>query len=144
MRLEYKNCIIELDNSKGKVYRDGKLMFKGDGYIAIKFMLQWTDNAKEVRERFKYQLSQREQCKWTKRDEEQRYEKRMKEEAERAKASFESKPQVKTKKNTTIWQEKLYLVEIRFCLKIIFNMQITSLEYLMIKRTLKKVVFLQV
>ena len=98
MRLEYKNCIIELDNSKGRVYRDGKLMFKGDGYIAIKFMLQWTDNAKEVRERFKYQLSQREQCKWTKRDEEQRYEKRMKEEAERAQASFEPKP--KTKKNT--------------------------------------------
>ena len=100
MRLDYQNCTIEVDNSQGKVYRDGKLMFKGDGYIAIKFMLQWTDNAKEVRERFKYQLSQREQCKWTKRDEEQRYEKRMKEEAERAKASFESKPQVKTKKNT--------------------------------------------
>ena len=100
MRLDYQNCTIELDNSKGKVYRDGKLMFKGDGYIAIKFMLQWTNNAKEVQERFKYQLSQREQCKWTKRDEEQRYEKRMKEEAERAKASFESKPQVKTKKNT--------------------------------------------
>ena len=98
MRLDYKNCTIELDNSKGKVYRDGKLMFKGDGYIAIKFMLQWTDNAKEVRERFKYQLSQREQCKWTKRDEEQRYEKRMKEEAERAQESFEPKP--KTKKTT--------------------------------------------
>ena len=73
-------------------------MFKGDGYIAIKFMLQWTDNAKEVRERFKYQLSQREQCKWTKRDEEQRYEKRMKEEILKMKASFEPKP--KTKKNT--------------------------------------------
>ena len=88
MRLDYQNCTIELDNSKGKVYRDGKLMFKGDGYIAIKFMLQWTNNAKEVQERFKYQLSQREQCKWSKRDEEQKYEKRMKEEAERAKESF--------------------------------------------------------
>jgi hypothetical protein len=67
-------------------------MFKGDGYIAIKFMLQWTNNAKEVQERFKYQLSQREQCKWSKRDEEQKYERRMKEEAERAKESFEGKP----------------------------------------------------
>ena len=100
MRFDYDNCSIILDDGKGNVYRNGKLMFKGDGYIAIKFMLQWTDNAKEVREKFKYQLSQREQCKWTKRDEEQRYEKRMKEEAERAKASFESKPQVKTKRNT--------------------------------------------
>ena len=100
MRFDFKNCSIELDNSKGKVYRDGKLMFKGDGYIAIKFMLQWTNNAKEVQERFKYQLSQREQCKWTKRDEERKYEKRMKEEAERAKESFEPKPKTKPKKST--------------------------------------------
>ena len=102
MRLDYKNCTIELDNSKGKVYRDGKLMFKGDGYIAIKFMLQWTDNAKEVRERFKYQLSQREQCKWSKRDEEQKYEKRMKEEAERAKESFVQTPKIKKSKTNKI------------------------------------------
>lgn len=106
MRLDYQNCTIELDNSKGKVYRDGKLMFKGDGYIAIKFMLQWTNNAKEVQERFKYQLSQREQCKWSKRDEEQKYEKRMKEEAERAKESFVQPP--KTKKSKTNKVDKLF------------------------------------
>jgi len=106
MRLDYKNCTIELDNSKGKVYRDGKLMFKGDGYIAIKFMLQWTNNAKEVQERFKYQLSQREQCKWSKRDEEQKYEKRMKEEAERAKESFVQTP--KTKKSKTNKIDKMF------------------------------------
>ena len=102
MRLDYKNCTIELDNSKGKVYRDGKLMFKGDGYIAIKFMLQWTNNAKEVQERFKYQLSQREQCKWSKRDEEQKYEKRMKEEAEKAKESFVQTPKIKKSKTNKI------------------------------------------
>ena len=106
MRLDYQNCTIELDNSKGKVYRDGKLMVKGDGYIAIKFMLQWTNNAKEVQERFKYQLSQREQCKWSKRDEEQKYEKRMKEEAERAKESFVQTP--KTKKSKTNKVDKLF------------------------------------
>ena len=106
MRLDYQNCTIELDNSKGKVYRDGKLMFKGDGYIAIKFMLQWTNNAKEVQERFKYQLSQREQCKWSKRDEEQKYERRMKEEAERAKESFVQTP--KTKKSKTNKVDKLF------------------------------------
>ena len=106
MRLDYQNCTIEVDNSQGKVYRDGKLMFKGDGYIAIKFMLQWTNNAKEVQERFKYQLSQREQCKWSKRDEEQKYEKRMKEEAERAKESFVQTP--KTKKSKTNKVDKLF------------------------------------
>ena len=106
MRLDYQNCTIELDNSKGKVYRDGKLMFKGDGYIAIKFMLQWTNNAKEVQERFKYQLSQREQCKWSKRDEEQKYERRMKEEAERAKESFVQTP--KTKKSKTNKINKMF------------------------------------
>ena len=106
MRLDYQNCTIELDNSKGKVYRDGKLMFKGDGYIAIKFMLQWTNNAKEVQERFKYQLSQREQCKWSKRDEEQKYEKRMKEEAEKAKESFVQTP--KTKKSKTNKINKMF------------------------------------
>ena len=102
MRLDYQNCTIEVDNSQGKVYRDGKLMFKGDGYIAIKFMLQWTNNAKEVQERFKYQLSQREQCKWSKRDEEQKYEKRMKEEAEKAKESFVQTPKIKKSKTNKI------------------------------------------
>ena len=43
---KHDNCAIELDDGIGKVYKDGKLMFKGDGYIAIKFMLQWTNNEK--------------------------------------------------------------------------------------------------
>ena len=78
MRLDYQNCTIEVDNSQGKVYRDGKLMFKGDGYIAIKFMLQWTNNAKEVQEKFQAQLSMREKCRWQKDDEKSKTEKRMK------------------------------------------------------------------
>ena len=89
MRLDYQNCTIEVDNSQGKVYRDGKLMFKGDGYIAIKFMLQWTNNAKEVQEKFQAQLSMREKCRWQKDDEKSKTEKRMKEEAELAKQSIE-------------------------------------------------------
>ena len=97
MRLEYKNCVIELDNSKGKVYRDGKLMFKGDGYIAIKFMLQWTNNADQVKERFQHQLSLREKCRWSKRDEEAQRDKRIQQEAELAKQSIAMKPKVKKK-----------------------------------------------
>ena len=49
-RYDYKNHTLELKGSRGTVYTDDKLLFRGDGYIAIKFMLQWTDNAKEVRE----------------------------------------------------------------------------------------------
>ena len=39
-------------------------MFKGDGYVAIKFMLQFTNNAEQVRHKFRAQLSQRENCRW--------------------------------------------------------------------------------
>ena len=93
MKLDYGNCRIELDNSKGKVYRDGKLMFKGDGYIAIKFMLQWTNNAEEVKNN-----RRRKKVK-------QELERRMKEEAERAKSSIETKTK-KTKSNNKIQVSK--------------------------------------
>ncbi len=95
MRLDYKNCTIELDNSKGKVYRDGKLMFKGDGYVAIKFMLQFTDNADEVRHKFNAQLSQREKCRWQKNDEKEQLEIKMREEAEKAKEELKNKPRTR-------------------------------------------------
>ena len=98
MRLEYKNCIIELDNSKGKVYRDGKLMFKGDGYVAIKFLLQFTNNAEQVRNKFHAQLSQRESCKWKQQDEKSSIERKMREEAERAKEELNNKPKTRRRR----------------------------------------------
>ena len=57
MRFNYDNCSIIIDDGKGNVYRDGKLMFKGDGYVAIKFLLQFTNNAEQVRQKFQSQLS---------------------------------------------------------------------------------------
>jgi len=45
-------------------------MFRGDGYIAIKMFVHETGNAPEVVERFKSQLTMREEVKWKKRDEE--------------------------------------------------------------------------
>ena len=69
MTFKHKNCTIVIDDSIGKVYRDGSLMFRGDAYIAIKTMLQFTDNAEEVQEHFKPQLSMREKAKWMKHDE---------------------------------------------------------------------------
>ena len=45
MTFKHKNCSIILDDGKGRVYKDGRLMFKGDGYIAIKFLLSFFTNA---------------------------------------------------------------------------------------------------
>tara|TARA_Y100001935_G_scaffold86565_1_gene71827 strand:- start:2279 stop:2575 length:297 start_codon:yes stop_codon:yes gene_type:complete len=95
MRFSYENCAIEMGDGTGKVYRDGKLMFKGDGYVAIKFMLQFTNNAEAVRKKFNAQLSQREKCRWQKNDDKEQLEKKMREEAEKAKEELKSKPRTR-------------------------------------------------
>ena len=71
MQYEHKDSgtRLELWNSKGSLYKDEKLLFRGDGYIAIKMFVHETGNAPEVVERFKSQLSMREEVKWKKRDE---------------------------------------------------------------------------
>ena len=74
MTFRHKNCAIIIDDGKGCVYKNGQLMFKGDGYIAIKFLLSYTDNAEEVKEYFGAQLSQRERCRWQKNDEKEQIE----------------------------------------------------------------------
>ncbi len=84
-----------MGDGTGKVYRDGKLMFKGDGYVAIKFMLQFTNNAEAVRKKFNAQLSQREKCRWQKNDDKEQLEKKMREEAEKAKEELKSKPRTR-------------------------------------------------
>ena len=72
MNYEHKptNTTLELWNSKGSLFQNGKLLFRGDGYIAIKMFVDKTNNAPEVIERFKSQLTMREEVKWKKRDEE--------------------------------------------------------------------------
>ena len=52
--INHNNCSIIINDGVGTVYRDGKLMFKGDGYIAIKYMLNFTNNADEVDEDFNH------------------------------------------------------------------------------------------
>ena len=100
MRLDYKNCTIELDNSKGRVYRDGKLMFKGDGYIAIKHLLRFTNNAEKVRKRFEAQLSTREKTRWQQQDEKSKLEQKMKAEALKAQESIVQKTKKKPSRIT--------------------------------------------
>ena len=99
MTFKYKNCAIIMDDGEGCVYKNGQLMFKGDGYIAIKFLLSYTDNAEEVRNHFNAQLSQRERCRWQKNDEKEQIERKMKEEAEKAKESIQKN---QTKKYSSI------------------------------------------
>ena len=94
-----------MEDGKGKVYQNSRLMFKGDSYIAIKFMLQFTDNAEEVKNHFNAQLSMREKSRFQVNDDKAKATKRMKEEAERAKQSFA--PQPKTKRRTKSTWEKL-------------------------------------
>ena len=72
MNYEHKpsKTTLELWNSKGSLFQNGKLLFRGDGYIAIKMFVDKTGNAPEVVERFKSQLTMREEVKWKKRDDE--------------------------------------------------------------------------
>ncbi len=72
MNYEHKpsKTVLELWNSKGSLFQNGKLLFRGDGYIAIKMFVDKTNNAPEVIERFKSQLTMREEVKWKKRDDE--------------------------------------------------------------------------
>lgn len=102
MRFDYDKYAIVLENGTGTVYQNGKLMFKGDGYIAIKHLLQYTNNAEKVRQKFDAQLSMRERTRWQKDDEEAKSKRRMKEEAEKAKQSISiqnKKPKRKSSKD---------------------------------------------
>ena len=107
MTFRHKNCAIIMDDGKGCVYKNGQLMFKGDGYIAIKFLLSYTDDAEEVKEYFGAQLSQRERCRWQKNDEKEQLERKMKEEAEKAKNAISVSNSLRTKRRTKSTWEKL-------------------------------------
>ena len=69
MRYQHKDLILELWNSKASLYQKGKLVFRGDGYIAIKMFIEKSENNPEVIKRFRPQLDSREEVKWKKRDE---------------------------------------------------------------------------
>ena len=68
-RYDYKNHALELKGSKGTVYSDNKLLFRGDGYIAIKMFIDKSNNDPNVVKIFKSQLDMREDCKYKLQDE---------------------------------------------------------------------------
>ena len=75
--------------------------------IAIKFLLSYTDDAEEVKEYFGAQLSQRERCRWQKNDEKEQLERKMKEEAEKAKNAISVSNSPRTNRRTKSTWEKL-------------------------------------
>ena len=68
-RYDYKNHALELKGSRGTVYSDNKLLFRGDGYIAIKMFIDKSNNDPNVVKIFKSQLDMREDCKYKLQDE---------------------------------------------------------------------------
>ena len=68
-RYDYKNHALELKGSRGTVYTDDRLLFRGDGYIAIKMFIDKSNHAPNVVKIFKSQLDMREDCKYKLQDE---------------------------------------------------------------------------
>lgn len=63
MKYSHKNIILDYATTRSKLYIDGRLMFLGDGYVAIKMFIEQSGNDPEVIERFKTQLEYREKHK---------------------------------------------------------------------------------
>ena len=64
---KHEDLVLDLTNAhKGRLYKNGYLMFLGDGYRAITMMMRNSKDYKPVQEKFKAQLNQREKCKFTK------------------------------------------------------------------------------
>ena len=68
MLYKYKNYALVLDDGKGRFYKDGQLMFKGDVFISIKFMIEHCES-EEVNSWFKSQLESREKITWESKNE---------------------------------------------------------------------------
>ena len=69
MRYDFKNLKLEIINNTGTLYKNDKLMFKGDSYFSIKMFLAESNNNEWIRNKFRAQLEMREHCRWKKQDE---------------------------------------------------------------------------
>ena len=68
-KMKFKHENMELDltvSSKAKLYKDGVLLFIGDGYKAILSMINNSKDRQPVREKFHAQLNMREKPKFSK------------------------------------------------------------------------------
>ena len=61
----HDNIMLEMDSSsRAKVYKNGNLVFLGNGWTAIKIFISESDNHPDVIARFRQQLEQREKPKF--------------------------------------------------------------------------------
>ena len=66
MIFKHEDLVIDLNNtSKGKLYKAGQLIFIGDGYRCITMMMRNAKDYRPIQQKFKPQLTMREQCKLT-------------------------------------------------------------------------------
>ena len=62
---KHENMLMDMSvSSKTKLYKNGQLLFVGDGYKAISIMLSNSKNQQPVREKFHNQLTMREKPKF--------------------------------------------------------------------------------
>ena len=69
MIYKHKDNVLVLENGIGKLYVGDRLMFKGDGYLAIKSFISRSSNDPIVKKRFQAQLDMREKPRFSKVDE---------------------------------------------------------------------------
>ena len=63
---KHENFVLDINHSnKGKLYKSGQLVFIGDGYRCITMMIRNCKDDEPAKEKFKAQLTMREQCKLT-------------------------------------------------------------------------------
>lgn len=66
MIYKHEDLLIDLTNpNKGKLYKGNQLIFLGDGYRCITMMMRNAKDYKPIREKFRQQLTTRQQCKLT-------------------------------------------------------------------------------
>ena len=68
MIYDFKNLKLEINNNRGTLYKNDRLVFRGDSYISIKLFLSESNDDESVKNKFKAQLSMRENCRWKKQD----------------------------------------------------------------------------
>tara|TARA_B100000424_G_C22912374_1_gene485412 strand:- start:967 stop:1233 length:267 start_codon:yes stop_codon:yes gene_type:complete len=87
MRYDFKNLKLEINNNTGTLYKNDKLLFRGDSYISIKMFLAESNNNEWIRKKFRAQLEMREHCRWKKQDEQLKSDQKIKKIQEKVKLS---------------------------------------------------------
>ena len=72
MIYQFENIELDLENGRGVISVNNKLVFKGHGYLAIKEFIRYSGNAPAVVKRFKDQLNMREKPKFRDLEEKQK------------------------------------------------------------------------